>query len=132
MYKTIIKSLKPENAEIHAVSNGSRFLLARCNATLDIIESKNSINTTDGATQVVSANRQVTLRCADIDTTRNADDNYLMGLSGFDFVGDIQRKDGVFKRFNLNVLLEEVDRYNNEWVFHINATMELLKELTDI
>jgi hypothetical protein len=129
MSTTLIQTLETPNGEIYAVKNDRRVLFAKCTAKVDVYEHIKRVDVLGGEGYNVRTHYSTSLYCTGIETTRDADIEYLRGLSGFAFSGDFQRADGVFERVKLDVVPDTLDLCGGDWEFRVNGTGELVKRL---
>ena len=123
----IIKTV-PGNGTLYAVSDGSRYTAAKCEASIEIREDAAEVPIL-GRGRVIKRRYAVVLLTFDHAPTihRNLD-----SLSGFSFVGDFLRQDGIYTemRFPQCFLLSDLDlTESGECTFEIPCSNELLQKL---
>lgn len=123
MRTTLIKSLTLDNPKLYVTVNGERRLFAECTAVIELYENRQTIAML-GAHNGVKKTYYAKLICSDMDYMRDFDDDSLRSVSCFLMSSEVQRKDGVFEKLNIdNISLLEFEP-DDDWVFELRLTTE--------
>ena len=129
MRKTLIKTLCGENGQLYVISNGNRYLFAKCNPTIEIFEHSKRLNTLGAHSYGVKSMHSSIVICAEREMTRSIDIAFLQTITRFEFVGDFQRHDGIFERIKFdNIAPNELDP-DEDWTFEVIGQNELIRKL---
>lgn len=123
----IIKSITG-SGELYALCDGNRYKAAKCKASIEIREEAVEVPML-GRGRIIKRRYAVVLLTFDHAPTIHVN---LKSVSGFSFVGDFLRKDGVCAemRFPRCLLLSDLDlTASGECTFEIPCSNELLKRL---
>ena len=108
MRETIIKRLFLEDAKLFCTIKENRFLLANCNAVIEVRERQTQIKALGGTS--VKKRYLALILCDDVQLNHDMDDDFLKSISAFDLQADMWQKSGLYERMTLyNLDLEEIE-----------------------
>jgi len=130
MIKKLVNTLYLENGELYVTIGGRRVLLAECRPKIEIYEHLINVKSIGIQKSYNVKKRHVVLvLCADLDFTREVNEDFLQNVTKFELSADIQRTDGVFEKILFdNINPTEID-LDNDWIFEADEYQEIVKKL---
>jgi hypothetical protein len=129
MRETLIKTLNGENGELFAVTDGRRFMIARCRPKIELYEYAQEIKILGARPGAVKTHHSAIVLCPEPETVGSIDADYLSAVSRFELVCDVRRGDGKFERTTFdNLIPDEID-LDGDWVFEAAGSPGFVKRL---
>lgn len=129
---TLTRRIKAETAELFAVKEGRRLLLAECKPELEIYEDTQKISVLGCKTCKVRRSKLLSVVCFKPDITREADADFLQSVSRFEMQADVQRSDGIFERFFFDTIIPTDIDFHGEWRFEVPDSHDTATRLMSI
>ncbi len=123
--ETIVKTIPCLNGEIYSIIEGNRFLFAKCEMGIDIIEHSMSMKSCAKTWYTLSVS------CSGMNFKRAPDDKFLSTVSSFSLSTKILRKNGIFKEFIINNAFLKFTNFE-QWCFICEDCEAFMKEITKI
>ena len=126
--KRVLKTILVENGKLYAVAEGSRYLLADCSATIEIVEETEEL-------PVLGKGRVITNRGITLLITFDHKPRFTVNpavLAGFGFQGEVLRRDGLYEQMTFDhcLLASDLDLTEaGECTFEIQCSPEQLRRL---
>jgi len=118
--KTLIKTLEFENGSFFAVKDGRRTNISDCPFIVEIYEIKKNIQVLGIVGYEMKIIHNAEINCETTQTSRDITEEYIESISRYEFVGDVQREDGIFERFLFDrIKLTHFDLFKKIWKFDI-------------
>lgn len=123
----LLKTIPCERGELFFTVAGQCTLLAHCQPCIEIYERTTQVNAIGG--YGVKRLHAALALCGELGFTRDVNEDFLLSVSAFDLAADIQRKDGIFERFQFRNIRPEEIELGGDWTFSLNERPEMLRKL---
>lgn len=126
--KRVIKTIPVKQGKLYVSADGSRYLLADCTATIEIVEEVAEL-------PVLGKGKVITRRAATILITFEHNPRFTadpLTLNGFGFQGEMLRRDGIYEQIDFDhcLLVSDLDLTEaGECTFEIQCSQEQLRRL---
>ena len=126
---TNIKTISTQNSRLYNVLNGSRYLLADCDADIQIMEDSTDIEIVKGYKTKVYDYKVVIVVCNEIESKEPITVDLLKKTESFDLELEIKLQDGTYKRMGLGNIIPKTINLNGRWEFEIANSKEVIDDL---
>lgn len=118
MTECLIKTLDTQNTKIYIEKHNNRYLLAECNAKIDIYRQDKNVNIMSSTKVHYIKYYMAIVLCGDVIYKQNITDDYFTDITGYEIVTEVLRESN-----SESIVLKNIDKIEtdteNDWKFFI-------------
>lgn len=125
-----VKRISGENGEIFAVLDGRRYLIARCQPSIELYERKHSVPVLGGRRCHTKTTHIGIVVCVDREAVKRLDLSQWSKATSFILSGDFERNDGAFEPLVFSEIIPlEQDLGEEVWEFELVGQPDIIRKL---
>ena len=118
MTECLIKTLDTQNTKIYIEKHNNRYLLAECNAKIDIYRQDKNVNIMSSTKVHYIKYYMAIVLCGDVIYKQNITDDYFTDITGYEIATEVLRESN-----SESIVLKNIDKIEtdteNDWKFII-------------